>query len=964
MTDESDPEILLLLDVDRTVINTTSWYRACAEPGLLLDQEGVRRFIELNEQMYGTDPTLSEVDFRCRTLDLLNEYGSGPWTEERFEDAGAATGYRLHMYPEVVSYLRQMRNRYRGRLRVWFITAGYRPFIKGVVSTLMKRHLLNDVHFEMHGSTIRFEDGRCVPGKVMDADGKAAVVCSARERTRAQILLLADDNYHDHAMFDLVEAVGGVGLKVVHESGARSNRTWREFLSHHHPDALTGTVARGSDSSFGLVEASAACASHANVLRNIPDCDNNIGIGVIPEPDFDEALANLCRRLGPPARARVLRECLRELTHRIDGNVYLRGRSYYLGAPPYLFTDTEPCRDRWASTLDQTRTCLRLLDRAGVLDGWNSMPRFQRQLVLTLADHLKNAATQGLDTLIRAETSESGERLIDEEIDQLVDESHLLYWSLVFEKPRLNILYREWGWRRLVDRVGDIGPASFAIRELDDPFVIATAVLTLVEQLDSTGWWPAGILDLASGALDLGHGFRAIAQLMGGGRPAPPIAHLAYSAKEALRDKTKSSVLDSEALLRRLPDRYRGRVLEWREHRADVLVYDNNATTFSSVANVKRALALTCGGDVRAAVACVNYDNIGRPLEPLHQGWESVLDFQPAAEYLTAFSTWRTSAKSLALDEIFNSLTERRSMPALPKVVRAPGDWWFKVCRVHNMYDLSVAIAAGATAIGIHAVSKIGPRYRADQSRHHPLAPYPPMPSALPLPHFEVDAIRAMLKYLPEGIQVVLVTERLPSAVELEQIRRELGLDEQVALQLQCRIGSADLAALAAIGVRSRIAAIGADQEDFDAYFKALDTELDPYTDLILLDFSAHQPDLLAGPASAGTGADIAELAESMRGNQVPVLVADDCSPEQLVGRFETLRRSGVRVVGLDTQNSVEVSKDGQQYRRLAHGHDDVQVLIRKSPDLLVDWSELVYTQQTLHNIATAKEQSNDHLHR
>lgn len=37
----SENKIWAVFDVDRTIINTTSWYRACIQPGLLISKEKI-----------------------------------------------------------------------------------------------------------------------------------------------------------------------------------------------------------------------------------------------------------------------------------------------------------------------------------------------------------------------------------------------------------------------------------------------------------------------------------------------------------------------------------------------------------------------------------------------------------------------------------------------------------------------------------------------------------------------------------------------------------------------------------------------------------------------------------------------------------------------------------------------------------------------------------------------------------
>ena len=41
----------VILDIDRTIINGTSWYHACSCPNLLIDEYNIDRFKELNNKI-------------------------------------------------------------------------------------------------------------------------------------------------------------------------------------------------------------------------------------------------------------------------------------------------------------------------------------------------------------------------------------------------------------------------------------------------------------------------------------------------------------------------------------------------------------------------------------------------------------------------------------------------------------------------------------------------------------------------------------------------------------------------------------------------------------------------------------------------------------------------------------------------------------------------------------------------
>lgn len=945
----------IVLDVDRTLMNTTAWYHACASPGLLLDEQGVQEFLSLNSRAYGPQPTLSDVEFRRRTLDLINASPLGPCTAQRMQDAGAAVAARLALYPEVAGYLRHLQYRQDPGPRILFLSAGYEPFIAGIVEGLLTRCLLNGLPYEVMGSTLEFEAGRCELGTVIDGDRKADAVRSLLG-AGARIELLADDSYHDHELFDLVERAGGRTVRVEHEPGARSSRSWREFMASL-PDVELQTRLTTGATNYALADVDGVFAGHGHTLANLPPADNGIGVGAMHQDLYLRALDGLCRTAtGNPTERARLRELLLALIQSAGDRVLLRGRLFHLASPPYLFADTTTSRERWHEALDVSLDCLKILAEAGVLADWKALPRAQRWLVVGALDHLKNAATHALDVLIKANVADGAPNVLDEDVERLVESCHLAYWSTVFDAPQVAHVLGAEGWSTLRRAVDECTGPPFAMRELDDPRVIAVSALSLAQQLEQSGDWPVGVIDFPSGALDLGLAFRVIARLTRPDKPAVGVAHMAYSSKNAMRGLEEDGAPSFDHLMSRVPKHFQERVHEWLDGGGTVLLYDNNVTTFSTLAHVKRLLGRRAPARIRATVACVNYENIARHLrgaaaEPLCEGWEDVLDVRPVADYLTAFATWGTSAKTLALHRMYAALPA--AAPHLPASLGDGQDWLFKVCRVHNAVDLAAVVRAGANAIGVHAVAPREPAYSPSQVRHMPILPLPADAMAdLPLAHHETASVREMAAALPEGLVVVVVMEDVPTVCDWRRVRTELGLPASSALQLQCRVTAEEVGLLREEATGGLICAIGADQADFAAYFRFLDGLLDPATDHILVDSSAHQPDLITG-ARDMPGAAVSPPrptgdwfpATSMRGNRVPVLVADDVPADVLLERCRSLRRQGVRVAGCDTQNSVEVPKPAQRYRLV--GSADVQALVRKSPDLLARWTTALAHHKT-----------------
>lgn len=60
----------IILDVDRTIISGTAWFRACSTPNLLINDIEIEEFLRLNRLTY-EQRSMSVEKFRKNTLDLI-----------------------------------------------------------------------------------------------------------------------------------------------------------------------------------------------------------------------------------------------------------------------------------------------------------------------------------------------------------------------------------------------------------------------------------------------------------------------------------------------------------------------------------------------------------------------------------------------------------------------------------------------------------------------------------------------------------------------------------------------------------------------------------------------------------------------------------------------------------------------------------------------------------------------------
>lgn len=363
-----------------------------------------------------------------------------------------------------------------------------------------------------------------------------------------------------------------------------------------------------------------------------------------------------------------------------------------------------------------------------------------------------------------------------------------------------------------------------------------------------------------------------------------------------------------------------------------LLLFDNNVATFKTLAAGKAALQPP--HQVWAAATSVHRPNIAESLrgepqaEGLVAGWQTVLDFAPMSDYLTAFATWGTSEKTRELHSVFGTtpttLAARGDAPgrAIP----------LKVCRAHNQTDFDTLYAAGVRMFGVHAVASDRDEY--DRAQRVLGATIEEGTAGLPVASGEVASIRRMVHSAPDDAVFVLVVERALDHDSLRGLLRAYGMGaEAVSLQVQAHLPTGWLAGLGELGFRSVIIAVGA--HDPRLQERLADLAQGPTADLVLLvDFSTHQPHLIDGsPESSArrTPAEVRTLVGRWPGE---VMIASDEEPDAVLELACDFESAGVRVIGFDTQNGVEVPREQWRYRLI----DDVPHLVRKCPDKIEAW--------------------------
>ena len=243
-----DMKKYVILDIDRTIINGTSWYHACSCPNLLIDEYNIDRFKELNNKMYVHGTSKDRYEFRKQTFELINKRVSesaysklsecgcadeiliGQNVNEVFFEAVGIYTYKKLMKSDedckkIVDFIYKY---YFGDIEFIFLTSGYEPFMKGLVKEYMKSFHKNCT-WRTIGSTIKFSNGCIYLKEVMTQEKKFQFVKKIIDYGN-RVVFLADDSVEEKELFSVVFRNGGYAFNVRYDEKLHESN-WHELIN-------------------------------------------------------------------------------------------------------------------------------------------------------------------------------------------------------------------------------------------------------------------------------------------------------------------------------------------------------------------------------------------------------------------------------------------------------------------------------------------------------------------------------------------------------------------------------------------------------------------------------------------------------------------------------------------------------------------------------------------------------------
>lgn len=960
----------IILDVDRTIINTTSWYRACVEPNLLIDENNILEFKKINDETF-KKPTPDKLKkFREDTFKLISKritdefiikiqklkdfnsyFIKGKYTDLwRFYVAGCYTSnYLIDVYEEAIDYIRYSYRYYGNNLKIIFLTSGYETFIRGVVDKIMDLYNISSINYSVIGSEIEFKYG--IPKEIfhMSQKDKKDVV-EYIINSGGKVRFLADDSNENKDLFKIVNEHNGIALNIMHEKNKRENSTWKNFLSMFNKDFLKEKLQR-EKYTIGLEKSNMALPSLAN---KIAQNTNDIGILSTSITEYDNALKLLLSKFTNQKDRVKFCKNINKIVFQKEDKVYYRGKIYYIWLPQYIFIDNRSINERWKEQINISLNSLKIVLDESLISKSSSVE--EKIIIYALIDHLIESVFYLLN--LCELNSLEGDKTYEKEHGKIIKLSQYvtdLLFAFLYESSEFSSILKD-----VITKANSINLISGILRytnkyktmrELDNNITIFKTVKNIADNIEEKHIDLDYIISFPYGGIMLGYAYRSYLRFGLKKERKPKLLNCHFSSKQNVRDKITQKDKDF-SMYKFIPKIYNNYVDSIKKGRKTILLLDNNITTCKTLDLCKNFLN-QIGNDVYAAVSAVNYDNIveyllGRKSEKMVLNWISVLDFKPIEEYVTAFNTWNTSLKSKRLQEIYYISKGYQKIKNEKYInVNINKEFVFKVCRVQNVQDLNTIIKNGANMIGIHAVYPDRIKYLNNEIKYSPINTAIDVDEKLPVGVLEIASIRDIQRFIPNGIKQAVLFEK---DLNNELIKKTFKLYnipiENAYIQLQYRTNEDRILNLKSYVCNNLIVTIGLFQKDFKSYFDMLDKKLNPKTDYILLDLSKHQPDLISFSESYKDSIDkvavLNNVARYIKNNKVPIIVADDTTPSQMKEYLKVLDSHDIYIKGVDMQNSLEFNSREQKYQMVECMGKKYQIKIRKSGTELARWCDFL----------------------
>lgn len=940
----------VILDIDRTIINGTSWYHACACPDLLINQRDIDTFISLNKRLYNNGSLEEKREFRVRTFELINKTVSdstynllkecgcsdgiskGQFISKRFfECVGSYTLKKLVTTDDVCKKIIKLISRYYfGNIELIFLTSGYEPYMKGLVTTYMGE-FDEKYKWRVVGSTFEINNGEI---KLLDEITQKRKVQHVRNliANGDRVVFLADDSTEEKELFDIVSDNGGYSFNVKYDK-ASHKLNWDELLECiNNQDCLLEYLMNKSEVSLAKND----FLSDNYFYKHMGE----IGIMQLDEAEYMQLLKYM-------ADDKRILDYINMVVHKKGEKYYLRGRYYYYWLPSYITGRIETKYEGWKNVLIDGIDTLEY-----ICEKYEKTNIFVNLLIYIICDHLLSVLYLALYCMEKR-VIDDNENIMKSYIyveNSVCMLNHIIY--SVFE-GNLDFFCLRDVLKELkmisIEEMNIIENNEKYLLELNDYKTIHETVLNILNTLKDKAKRIDKVIYFSYGGISLGYAFKTIIK-----QKLNITIELIPSHYSSKRGNDKVDFIE------KIPFFKRKSIVQNDD--AITFLIDNNVTTFLTMSQAKKCLK-NKGLNVICAVAEVDYKNIYRWLlkkgeyEEMASDWYKILDIKPVTKYISAYNTWGTSETSAVLERIYSQdAILGNSSDLYPRKIHSEHR---KICRVHNIYDLKLAMRMGATMIGIHAViSHKEKYYKSEHVLDGKVRFYPNLPVA----DYEVESIKYMVQCIPSNVMPILVIENKLLCDDIMTILGLYGLKpNSCGIQMQFYADKTYIDSVMSLGFERIIVTVGIMQKNVSNYLKEMDKILRTSKDFLLVDMSKHQPNIIAGEL-CGEEYDmdfeekysrLSILSTALKELKTSILLADDIMPDKMILCQLMLLSRGVNVVGLDMQNNIETCKEEQGYCKIREPQSSNchYAKIRKSADKIKKWDDFEkYDNVITHN--------------
>lgn len=735
-----------------------------------------------------------------------------------------------------------------------------------------------------------------------------------------RVVFLADDSVEEKELFSVVFRNGGYAFNVRYDEKLHESN-WHELINDIEDENVF--------LSYLMKNSEVALSDCKKVQNNFFRLHMN-EIGVICLNDIEYQIF-----LGSFNRDKKIVEYIKKVSHKKEEKYYLRGRYYYYWLPSYITGSLESKYAGWKKIVIDGIDIIEHIARYNIKEN-----KYACILSYVICDHL-------LSVLYLAMYC-AEEDVLDRERNVISSYRHIENSVCILNKILFSVFDNKIEYSNLDSLVKELKSISFEdmdiirenekfLLELDNYNTIYEAVYNIIDNLKVKAQKIDKVIYFAYGGISLGYAFKTIMKELFDKNVELLPSH--YSSK---RNNTESGIID------RIP-RFKCGENGWMDE-STVLLLDNNVTTFKTLSTSKSYLQKR-GNKVYCAVAEVDYKNIYKWLlgkgeyEEMCHNWFDVIDAKPIMNYFSAYNTWGTSETSALLEQLYSQdFIFQNTDNLIPRKIHSEHR---KICRIHNVYDLRLAMEMGATMIGIHAVISCKDKYYKIEDYHGIKVEYYPN---LPVPDYEIESIRYMVRCLPDGVMPILIIENKLSVEDIMKVINIYGLNVfKCGIQMQFRTNIEYINKIIEMGFERVIVAVGLMQKDVKEYLEFVDKALRTSKDLILLDMSRHQPHVIVNEkvidkydVSFETKYNcLNRIVSCLKKLETSVLLADDIMPDKMILCQLMLLSQGVNIIGLDMQNNIEVDKTEQKYCKIKENKTSKYhyAKIRKSVEKIKKWN-------------------------